>query len=171
MWPLSFSPPPSSVSHSSLLDLLLCTWCGSPSSNHFISIPLLCSAPLYPLWSPSLHFSASVTPLTAPTPSLRLTCHCITVWLCVFGCLPHSPVLVLPRPPLPLLVKERMRLEREEATRLLEEETEVRFSSSAGPQGTCVSASGACRVKKTHNRSETKSEPGSANLSPISRVY
>lgn len=39
-----------------------------------------------------------------------------------------------PPPPLPLLVKERMRLEREEATRLLEEETEVRHSSSAGLQ-------------------------------------
>lgn len=47
----------------------------------------------------------------------------------------HAIVCVIgdPKPPplphaltLPLLVKERMRLEREEATRLLEEETEVR---------------------------------------------
>lgn len=35
-----------------------------------------------------------------------------------------------PLPPLPFMVKERMRLEREEATRLLEEETEVRDSLS-----------------------------------------
>lgn len=40
-------------------------------------------------------------------------------WLCVSSSL-HSA------PPLPLMVKEHMRLEREEATRLLEEETEVR---------------------------------------------
>lgn len=35
-------------------------------------------------------------------------------------------------PPLPFLVKERMRLEREEATRQLEEETEVRYFSQGG---------------------------------------
>ena len=58
------------------------------------------------------------------SPSIALLCGCVV------GCLP----LCTPPPPLPFLVKERMRLEREEATRLLEEETEVRHSSTAGPQ-------------------------------------
>lgn len=42
-------------------------------------------------------------------------------------------------PPLPLMVKERMRLEREEATRLLEEETEVRPRSEAHHQTNSLS--------------------------------
>lgn len=46
---------------------------------------------------------------------------------CVVGCVPSCFL-----PSLPFLVKERMRLEREEATRQLEEETEVRFLSQGG---------------------------------------
>lgn len=81
--------------------------------NHPISSPLVHRGPfnisfLHPLISPLITF----------------------VWLCVLGCFLYFP------PPLPFLVKERMRLEREEATRLIEEETEVRYSSSAGPE-TC----------------------------------
>lgn len=98
---LLFLPPPSSVSHSSLLHPLLCTWCGSPSSiiqssNHLISTPPLCSPPPSLLLSSSLHSSGCVTPSdcsdSAPPSS---TCHCITVWLRALGCLPP---LSRPRP-------------------------------------------------------------------------
>lgn len=47
-----------------------------------------------------------------------------------------SFLLFLPR--LPFLVKERMRLEREEATRQLEEETEVRYFSQGGVLATIL---------------------------------
>lgn len=55
-------------------------------------------------------------------------CVSILVWakhaiVCVIGDPESPPPFVLT---LPTLVKERMRLDREEATRLLEEETEVR---------------------------------------------
>lgn len=63
------------------------------------------------------HFSPPVTLLPAFASHL-IALLCGWVWLCVFP----------PPPPLPFLVKERMRLEREEATRLLEEETEVSLS-------------------------------------------
>lgn len=60
--------------------------------------------------------------------------HCVCVSIFVWA--KHAIVCVIgdPKPPppplaltLPVLVKERMRLEREEATRLLEEATEVRL--------------------------------------------
>lgn len=85
--------------------------------NHPISIP-----------PSALLFLSSLTPLSSSSPFvsilIALPCGRVTV---------SSPLCALPLPPLPFLVKERMRLEREEATRLLEEETEVRHSSSAGP--------------------------------------
>lgn len=110
-----------SVFLSSLL-YLWCVWCDKQSSNHPISIPLLhcCFIHFTPFNTSFLHLLIS--------PLITLLCGC--VWLGVFYTFP---------PPLPFLVKERMRLEREEATRLLEEETEVRHSSSAGPETTFLS--------------------------------
>lgn len=74
--------------------------------------------PIIPLppWPSSFHLF--------PSPHGK---HCVAVCGCAFPSL-HSPPL------LPLMVKERMRLEREEATRLLEEETEVRHSSGTDAQ-------------------------------------
>lgn len=148
-----FFLPLSSVSHSTVF---LCTWCGSSSSNHFTSIPCSPAPPHFVFTLFLRPCNTSATPLTAPTPSLPSTCHCVIVWLRTLGCLPHFPSSP-PLPPLPLLVKERMRLEREEATRLLEEETEVRYSSTAGLQGNCVSASVACWVIVV----KLKEKPGS----------
>lgn len=71
------------------------------------------------------------------------TVHHITVWL---GGRVSS--LLFP-PPLPFLVKERMRLEREEATRQLEEETEVRFFSQGGVLTTFLPANGSQNTSVT----------------------
>ena len=92
----------------------------------------------------SLHFSPGIT---SPPP------HCITVWLCGWV---SSPLYSPPPPPLPVLVKEQMRLDREEATRLLEEETEVRHSSTAGPQANspvCVKKKKKRHLNHKHLRS------------------
>lgn len=81
------------------------------------------------------------------SPSLHLSSH-----YCVAVCGRVSTLLYSPPPPpLPFLVKERMRLEREEATRLLEEETEVRHSSSAGLQTTFLSAKGSQKYHRTNS--------------------
>lgn len=75
-----------------------------------------------------LHFSLPLTLLSSSSsPLIALLCGCVCL-----GVFPLPPLL-------PLMVKERMRLEREEATRLLEEETEVRHSSSEGLQTNFVS--------------------------------
>lgn len=110
-----------SVFLSSLL-YFWCVWCNKKiiQSSH-----LHTTSPLFFSTSPSVTLLS--TSVNSPSS------HRITVWLCVVGAL---PLLYSPLPPLPFLVKERMRLEREEATRLLEEETEVRHSSSAGLQTT-----------------------------------
>lgn len=95
-----------------------------------------------PYHSPHCCFSPLLTPCNTSffCKSSLFTSHRITVWLCGWV----SSLLYSPPPLLPFLVKERMRLEREEATRLLEEETEVRHSSSAGLQTTVLS------VQKCH---------------------
>ncbi len=95
------------------------------------------SSPLHTTF-PLLFFSTSppVTLLSSsenPPSSLSSSHYCVAV------CGWASSLLYSPPPPLPFLVKERMRLEREEATRLLEEETEVRHSSWAGLQTTFLS--------------------------------
>lgn len=71
------------------------------------------------------------------------TVHHITVWLCG-----RVSSLLFP-PPLPFLVKERMRLEREEATRQLEEETEVRYFSQGGVLMTFLPANGSQNTSVT----------------------
>lgn len=71
------------------------------------------------------------------------TVHHITVWLCG-----RVSSLLFP-PPLPFLVKERMRLEREEATRQLEEETEVRYFSQGGVLTTFLPANGSQNTSVT----------------------
>lgn len=109
-------PPPPSTSSSSSSSVCFdsgCVW-----NRHHLIPPLLLLPPIpYP---PLL--STLFVLLRLLSFSFHL-CHSsfITMWL--LGCPSCSPVS-LP------LVKERMRLEREEATRLLEEETEVRPSSS-----------------------------------------
>lgn len=116
-----------SVLLSSLL-YLRCVWCDTKSSNHLHTTPPLLFF---------LHLSPTVTLLSSIN---HLSSH-----YCVAVCGWVSSLLSSPPPPLlPFLVKERMRLEREEATRLLEEETEVRHSSSAGLQTTVLS------VQKCH---------------------
>lgn len=81
------------------------------------------------------YFYSCVPPLS--------TVHHITVWLCG-----RVSSLLFP-PPLPFLVKERMRLEREEATRQLEEETEVRFFSQGGVLTTLLPANGSQNTSVT----------------------
>lgn len=81
------------------------------------------------------YFCSCVPPLS--------TVHHITVWLCG-----RVSSLLFP-PPLPFLVKERMRLEREEATRQLEEETEVRFFSQGGVLTTFLPANGSQNTSVT----------------------
>lgn len=90
-----------------------CVWCDTKSSNHPTS--LSASPPV--TFSSTENFSPSLR-----SPIIALLCGCVV------GYLPP----LYSTPPLPLMMKERMRLEREEATRLLEEETEVRHTSSAG---------------------------------------
>lgn len=88
-------------------------------------------------------FSSTSTPLTLLSSAVNPPSSCFTPsssHYCVLVCGWVSSLLYS-TPPLPLLVKERMRLEREEATRLLEEETEVRHSSSAGPQTSSLNRS------------------------------
>ncbi|KAG7231208.1 hypothetical protein INR49_012039 [Caranx melampygus] len=67
-----------------------------------------------------------------------------------------------------IIQKERMRLEREEATRLLEEETEVRHSSTAGPQ-TNSPISGQLRHK--HHRSAASGFYHNIGTGPLKLDY
>lgn len=108
---------------------LWCVWCDTQkkSSNLSTSPP-----PLTP-WN--TYFCFCVPPLS--------TVHHITVWLCG-----RVSSLLFP-PPLPFLVKERMRMEREEATRQLEEETEVRYFSQGGVLTTFLSANGSQNTSVT----------------------
>lgn len=120
MWILFFF---SSFSLSSLLSLMC--WCDKKkSSNLSISTPNLTP------WNTFFCFCG---------PPL-FTVHHITVWLCGRVSSLHFP------PPLPFLVKERMRLEREEATRQLEEETEVSHFSQEGLLTTLLPAYGSQAV-------------------------
>ncbi len=106
---------------------------GAAHSKHHILFPLISFIKYVLLSSWSLvllfiHNSAS----SKPHSHLCNGCH-RNVCMCVHICVDKMCVCVWlgklhPPPPacLPSSVKERMRLEREEATRLLEEETEVR---------------------------------------------
>lgn len=109
---------------------LRCVWCDTQKKK---SSNLSTSPPHLTPWN--TYFCSCVPPLS--------TVHHITVWLCG-----RVSSLLFP-PPLPFLVKERMRLEREEATRQLEEETEVRFFSQGGVLMTFLPANGSQNTSVT----------------------
>lgn len=119
--------------------------------------PLVCLVWYKIIQSFHLHTTSPLFSLLTPcntsfrlckSPSLHLSSHyCVAVCGRVSSLLYSPP----PPPPLPFLVKERMRLEREEATRLLEEETEVRHSSSVGLQTTFLSAKGSQKYHRTNS--------------------
>lgn len=96
----------------------------------------------HPLFPPLHHISPPETLISASV-YLPSTVHYITVWLCG-----RVSSLLFP-PTLPFLVKERMRLEREEATRQLEEEAEVRSFSQEGVLTTFLPANGSQNTSVT----------------------
>lgn len=143
-----FFLPPSSVSHSSLLTFSCVL--GAVLHHPIISSPYHFSAALpFFIFTPFRHHcNTSVTPLTALTSFLpfTFTCHCITVWLCVLGCLLSSPLLSSSSPS--SLGEGAYALGARRGNSPTRRGNRGEILLTAGPQGTCVSASGTCRAKK-----------------------